>query len=104
MTNRTTTFTVRVTPDELDHITKQTDATGLSKSELARRAIFGLSIKTRKPVADTEALRELAAMGNNLNQLAKAINQGRAPEHLAEAVSDMQRRVTELYHQARGSE
>lgn len=100
--NRTTTFTVRVTPEELQAINAQVQASGLSKSEIARRAIFGLDVKTRKPVIDTVAMRELAAIGNNLNQIVKAMHQGRVAPDLGGTIDDMHRRITDLYVTARG--
>lgn len=46
----------------------------LTKAEVIRRAVHGIEIKERISVFDAEAMSELSAIGNNLNQLAKQLN------------------------------
>lgn len=49
---------------------------GMSLSELIRASLGGLRLRTRReaPPVAPELLRELARIGNNLNQLARAAN------------------------------
>ena len=49
---------------------------GVSLSELIRASLSGLRLRTRRepPPVAPELLRELARIGNNLNQLARAAN------------------------------
>lgn len=49
---------------------------GVSLSELIRASLGGLRLRTRRepPPVAPELLRELARIGNNLNQLARAAN------------------------------
>jgi len=49
---------------------------GMSLSELIRASLSGLRLRTRRepPPVAPELLRELARIGNNLNQLARAAN------------------------------
>ena len=49
---------------------------GVSLSELIRASLGGLRLRTRRepPLVAPELLRELARIGNNLNQLARAAN------------------------------
>lgn len=57
---------------------EKADATGLSVSEIIRIAVDGLPVKRRKRVAvDPALLRQLAQIGNNLNQLARWANRDR---------------------------
>ena len=49
---------------------------GVSLSELIRASLGGLRLRTRRepPPVAPELLRELARIGNNLNQIARAAN------------------------------
>ena len=53
---------------------KQVKATGLSKSALVRKLIIGLDIRARPPTEYVALLREMSAIGNNLNQLVRIVN------------------------------
>ena len=49
--------------------------TTISKNALLRSILSGATIKTPNPKVTDDVLRELSAIGNNLNQLAKAKNE-----------------------------
>ena len=49
---------------------KQCEQSGLSTSALIRHAITGIEICSRPPEEYAALLRELSAIGNNINQLA----------------------------------
>lgn len=67
-------ITVRLSPDERDLVAKNAAAAGASRSEYCRQRALNYEVVARKPALDDAAMRELAAIGNNLNQLAHAAN------------------------------
>ena len=48
--------------------------TGFNASQLIRSLIIGAEIKSRPPDIMPKILRELSAIGNNINQIAKVAN------------------------------
>ena len=55
---------------EYQHLQKQQEITGLSVSALVRKSILGVEIRRRPPDTYSALLRELSAIGNNVNQIA----------------------------------
>lgn len=55
---------------EYQRLLKQCELSGLSTSALIRHAISGMEIKPRPPDTYAALLRELSAIGNNVNQIA----------------------------------
>ena len=70
---------IRTTPEEKQQWQAIAENKGVSLSELVRSALRGQRLRKRRepPRVDPNLLRELARMGNNLNQLARAANQRR---------------------------
>ena len=67
---------IRTTDEEKRHWQDIAKNKGVSLSELVRSSIWGLRLRKRRepPKVAPELLRELARIGNNLNQLAHAAN------------------------------
>ena len=63
--------------------------TGLSVSVLIRKLIAGVQLRPRPPGEYTRLLRELSAIGNNINQIAYWAN-ARKSIHEAEIVDAVQ--------------
>lgn len=65
--------------DEMKQAWEQkADSAGLSLSDLIRIAVDGLPVRKRERVnIDPALLRQLAQIGNNLNQLARWVNRDR---------------------------
>ena len=65
---------IRTTPEEKQHWQAIAENKGVTLSELVRSALGGQRLRKRRepPRVDPDLLRELARMGNNLNQLARA--------------------------------
>lgn len=63
--------------------------TGLSVSVLIRKLIAGVQLRSRPPGEYTKLLRELSAIGNNVNQIAYWAN-ARKSIHEAEIVDALQ--------------
>lgn len=85
---RTTTASLRLAPDELAAWRAAAKAEGLSlsdwlRSRVSRRGELAAEPRRSARRADAELLRQLAAIGNNLNQLARVANQGRPMDRLA---------------------
>ena len=59
---------------EYKHLLKQCSISGLSISALIRHSVMGVEILPRPPDAYAALLRELSAIGNNINQIAHNTN------------------------------
>ena len=59
---------------EYGQLSHQCTVTGLSASALVRQLIMGVELQPRPPDTYTALLRELSAIGNNINQIAKWAN------------------------------
>ena len=53
---------------------KQVSYTGLSTESFIRSLIMGLTLYPRPPDEYAEIRRQLAAIGNNINQIARTVN------------------------------
>ena len=67
-------LTLRLTETEYRHLCKQAEITGLKKEPLLRKLIVGTNLRPRPPDTYVALLRELSAIGNNVNQIAHAVN------------------------------
>ena len=68
------TITLRLSADEYSHLKQQTEMTGLKMEPLLRQLIMGVNLRPRPPDSYSALLRELSAIGNNINQLAHQAN------------------------------
>ena len=62
--------------DEAQHrqLQKQVAASGLSTTQFLRDLIEGVEVKARLPNELPELLRQISAVGNNINQIARTVN------------------------------
>lgn len=74
MQNRTKEVTFRVTPLEKEHLKTEAVKAGLPIEPFLRRLVLGVDLKPRPPAELTEVLRQLSAIGNNINQIARIAN------------------------------
>lgn len=65
---------VRLNEQEHRHLKKQVELSGFSTEQYLRNLIAGSEIKQRPPDELPKLLRELSAIGNNINQIAKIAN------------------------------
>ena len=72
--NRNCIMKFRATEEERDRIMKKVDASELSISEYLRRCALDKKIVAVNSLDDVA--RELRAIGNNLNQITRAVNAG----------------------------
>lgn len=68
------TITLRLNAGEYAHLQEQAAATGLKMEPLLRQLILGVNLRPRPPDVYSALLRELSAIGNNINQLAHQAN------------------------------
>ena len=59
---------------ELGHLQTQCEVTGLTVSALVRKLVAGTQLRPRPPDQYAGLLRELSAIGNNINQIAHWAN------------------------------
>ena len=65
---------VRISYDEARELNKLVEKTGLTKSEYVRLRILGYDIPEKPPIDFYEALKQVIAVGNNINQIARLAN------------------------------
>ena len=68
------TMTLRLNAAEYAHLCQQAEAAGLKKEPFVRTIIMGVNLRPRPPDEYAEIRRQLAAIGNNINQIARAVN------------------------------
>ena len=80
-------ITLRLNTREYARLCEQAEVTGLKMEPLIRQLIMGVNLRPRPPDTYAALLRELSAIGNNVNQLAHQANaRGEATqEEIAEA-------------------
>lgn len=67
-------ITIRLTADEYAHVKQLSKDSGLKMEPAIRRLIMGVNLRPRPPDELPELLRQLAAIGNNINQIARTVN------------------------------
>lgn len=74
MSKRNKAVLVRLTEQEHKHLKKQANNAGFKMEPFVRMLIEGCEIKPYPPEAYRGLLRELSAIGNNINQIAHIAN------------------------------
>lgn len=89
MRKRNIRISVRLNEKEYTHLVRQSQHTGLKFEPLLRCLITGLDLKPRAPAEWPELVRQVSAIGNNINQLVRVANSERSVSH--ETLCEMQR-------------
>lgn len=84
---------------EFDRLEKNAQIAGLKKEPYIRKLIMGNEIRPRPPDELTEILRQLSAIGNNVNQLAYKAN-GLGVIYINE-VQSVREALTNLYREVK---
>lgn len=74
MRKRMIEISVRLNEEEYIHLKRQSEITGLKMEPLVRQLILGRDVKPHPPENMAALLRQMSAMGNNINQIAKVAN------------------------------
>ena len=87
--DRNTAVLVRLSPKEKEHLKSQATACALKMEPYIRKLIMGNVIRPRPPNEYVKLLREINAIGNNINQIAHIAN---AEQHISES------KINEVLH------
>lgn len=91
------TLTLRLNASQYTHLQRQSEATGLKMEPLIRQLITGVNLRPRPPDTYAALLRELSAIGNNINQLAHQANaRGEATREEINEAARLVRQVARL--------
>lgn len=74
MQKRTQQITVRLTKHEKNHLDRQARLAGVKMEPFVRNLIIGCNIRERPAEYWGEMIRQLSAIGNNINQIAYITN------------------------------
>lgn len=99
MRKRTESMLIRLTKEEREHLEKCACTAGLKKEPYVRKLIMGNEIRPRPPDELKDILRELSAIGNNVNQLAYKAN-GLGVIYINE-VQSVREALTNLYREVK---
>ena len=69
-------ISVRLNEQEHEHLKKQAAISGYPMEPFIRALIMGVNLRPRPPDEYAEIRRQLAAIGNNINQIARSVNAG----------------------------
>jgi len=78
MRKRTRHVSVWMNETEYQHLKKQAEIAGMGLDPFIRSLIAGVQLRPRPPDEYTRLLRELSAIGNNINQIAYWANATRS--------------------------
>lgn len=67
-------LTLRLTADEYAHVKQLSKSSGLKMEPAIRALVMGVNLYPRPPDEYAEIRRQLAAIGNNINQIARTVN------------------------------
>ena len=87
--DRTTAVLVRLSEKEKEHLKSQAAACALKMEPYIRKLIMGKEVRPRPPDEYVRLLREINAIGNNINQIAHIAN---AEQHSSES------KINEVLH------
>ena len=99
MRRRNRRFSLWLDDYEFGFLTENAKRTGLKKEQYIRKLIMQREIRPRPPDEYAKLLRELSAIGNNINQLAYKAN-GLGIIHLAE-VRRMREALEQIYSEVK---
>ena len=99
MQNRTAKVQIifRVTEEEAEQIKAKVQESGLSQKDYLMKVALGRKIQNTDGIK--AIIPELKRIGNNLNQIAKHMNEGNYP--MMQEVKENQKELTELWQQLR---
>ncbi len=87
---------LRLTQEEFSQLQSLSEITGLKREPMIRQLIMGVQLRPRPPDTYRDILRELSAIGNNVNQIAYWANarKGITNQEIQDAVTLIQKAHT----------
>ena len=97
MRKKTFDVLLRLDEAERDHLKEQVALSGFNTTQYLRGLIANEKMRPRPPNEYAEIRRQLAAIGNNINQIARAVNaRGFARQEDIDAVASAQREIWQM--------
>ena len=97
MRKRPIKISLRLNEQEHEHLKQQAALSGYPMEQFLRTLIAGEKMRPRPPNEYAEIRRQLAAIGNNINQIARAVNaRGFARQEDIDAVASAQREIWQM--------
>ena len=97
MRKKTYDVLLRLDKAERDHLKEQVALSGFNTTQFLRALIANEKMRPRPPNEYAEIRRQLAAIGNNINQIARAVNaRGFARQEDIDAVASAQREIWQM--------
>ena len=97
MRKKTYDVLLRLDEAERDHLKEQVALSGFNTTQYLRGLIANEKMRPRPPNEYAEIRRQLAAIGNNINQIARAVNaRGFASQEDIDAVVSAQREIWQI--------
>ena len=91
---------IRLSEKEYRHLTEQAELAQLNMAQFVRNLIMGIKIKPRPKEEWAEIMRQMSAIGNNLNQITyRAVLHGLTDE---QALLNVQEELAKLKQQMEG--
>ena len=89
-------ITVRLSEKERQYLGEQADAGGMKIEPYVRELIMGNEVKSRPKEEWAEVVRQVASVGNNINQIARNTNMGmEVTVDILKEVLEMQKQIWE---------
>lgn len=100
--DRTTAVLVRLSEKEKEHLKSQAAACALKMEPYIRKLIMGKEVRPRPPDEYIKLLREINAIGNNINQIAHIANaEQRISENKINEVLHLQNEIMRMVRSVR---
>ena len=97
MLKRQKQLTVRFTDEEYAALKGKADIAGMKMEPFVRQLVEGCTIKPRPPDSYVRLSQQVAAIGNNLNQLAHIANAtGKVSDHSLQQAQQLMEEIWEL--------
>ena len=94
MRTRNRHISVWMNEQEYRHLRAQAELAGMGIDPFIRSIVSGVQLRPRPPDTYSALLRELSAIGNNVNQIAKAANaKGYASKEDVAQITEMQKQL-----------
>ncbi|WP_420893080.1 plasmid mobilization protein [Pseudoflavonifractor phocaeensis] len=74
MAKRNKAKVIRFTDEEWEHLNQEAMKAGVSKERFVRDAVAGIELTSKPPEELAALIKELNAIGNNINQIARIAN------------------------------
>ena len=97
MLKRQKQLTIRFTDEEYTALKGKADIAGMKMEPFVRQLVEGYTIKPRPPDSYVRLSQQVAAVGNNLNQLAHIANAtGKVSDHILQQAQRLMEEIWEL--------